>query len=681
MSKKFSLTDADFAARICRFTSADAIPLTYKIGDTAYRGIPAEFNPTVTTEANPKSDKIRRTVVTGTSPEGLTVRVEYEEYEDYPVVEWLAFFTNNSGHDTPALSEVRYEATFLNRPNGGGKPVLTHSNAEDERDTCYNEFTDRLNHAVELESVDGFSCLHAHPYMRILCGGANDNRTAEDLTVSVAIGWPGTWKTTFTPVSGGASFAAEFPRLHVVLHPGEVIRTMRMTYVTSFGGETKARNLWRRWYFDYILPRDNGQKLRPMMSMSNACKNGIHAECEGTTEENQIDSINACAARGIVPDIWWIDAGWYACDVWKQVGTWEPDKRRYPNGLGPVGECCDRYGTKFLVWFEPERVFEFSELDTKMPERVTKILNAEGGDYFNRCFYLGDKDNLDWMTDKIDAIIKEGHIKIYRQDCNMRQSSVYCLGQYLKKIEGGDENRVGAPENFHVQGYLAFWDALVERNPGLLIDSCAGGGKRNDLETMRRSFPLHYSDVGIGHVPLKQRQYRLLHSWTPYFKGFCGSSEDENGVYYWKGGTPHPVDSFSYHSSIAPAISAPLSCYAGDDELAFAKKHLGIWRRAAELIIDGDYYPLTECDCDAAQWFANEFYDDEKGEGFIQFVRNVKSEDDTFTVRAFAEDGATYTLTDPESGESFTKTAAELESGLTVTLPPRTGVIYFMKKE
>jgi hypothetical protein len=40
-------------------------------------------------------------------------------------------------------------------------------------------------------------------------------------------------------------------------------------------------------------------------------------------------------------------------------------------------------------------------------------------------------------------------------------------------------------------------------------------------------------------------------------------------------------------------------------------------------------------------------------------------------------EGATYTLTDRESGEVITLSSAELAAGFTFTLPKRTGRIYF----
>jgi hypothetical protein len=58
-------------------------------------------------------------------------------------------------------------------------------------------------------------------------------------------------------------------------------------------------------------------------------------------------------------------------------------------------------------------------------------------------------------------------------------------------------DRQGMTDNLHVQGYLAYWDALRRRRPNLVIDSCASGGRRNDLETMRRAVPLHPTDYPL----------------------------------------------------------------------------------------------------------------------------------------------------------------------------------------
>ena len=83
-----------------------------------------------------------------------------------------------------------------------------------------------------------------------------------------------------------------------------------------------------------------------------------------------------------------------------------------------------------------------------------------------------------------------------------------------------------------VLGYLKLWDTLRERHPGLWVDSCASGGRRNDLESMRRGVPLHYTDVGYGNHPIKQMQHRLHFEWIPYFRALIPQSCNPGGSFF-----------------------------------------------------------------------------------------------------------------------------------------------------
>ncbi len=72
------------------------------------------------------------------------------------------------------------------------------------------------------------------------------------------------------------------------------------------------------------------------------------------------------------------------------------------------------------------------------------------------------------------------------------------------------------------------------------IDSCASGGRRNDLETLRTpAVPLHYTDHSYGNHPLKLGHARYMHQWIPYFKGHNAADwDDENGHYHYSGSNP-----------------------------------------------------------------------------------------------------------------------------------------------
>ena len=85
---------------------------------------------------------------------------------------------------------------------------------------------------------------------------------------------------------------------------------------------------------------------------------------------------------------------------------------------------------------------------------------------------------------------------------------------YWRRNDAPD--RQGITEIRHVTGYLAYWDALLQEHPNMLIDSCASGGRRNDLETLRRAVPLLRSDYIIEPVGNQCHTYALSF-WMPFY--------------------------------------------------------------------------------------------------------------------------------------------------------------------
>jgi len=128
---------------------------------------------------------------------------------------------------------------------------------------------------------------------------------------------------------------------------------------------------------------------------------------------------------------------------------------------------------------------------------------------------------------------------------------------------------------------------------------------------------------------------------------------------------------------MAPALTSMTSYLADDTAFAVDRKMVPVWRAAAEIMLRGDYYPLTECRKDPADWYAMQFDDSDAGDGFVQVVRNTRVTEDTCHVQMHTEPGKTYTFTDRLTGNSFAKTAEELADGLDVTLDKRSGVVLF----
>jgi alpha-galactosidase len=127
-----------------------------------------------------------------------------------------------------------------------------------------------------------------------------------------------------------------------------------------------------------------------------------------------------------------------------------------------------------MVWFEPERVRPGTQIFNEHPGWLLKL---QGND--NYLFDLGNPEARLWLTNHISDIIKNEGIDYYRQNFNMYPYPYW--NEYDKT------GRIGIHEIRHIEGLYAFWDSLLIRFPNLLIDNCASGGRRIDLETTSRS--------------------------------------------------------------------------------------------------------------------------------------------------------------------------------------------------
>ena len=74
-----------------------------------------------------------------------------------------------------------------------------------------------------------------------------------------------------------------------------------------------------------------------------------------------------CAELGL--EAFWIDACWYGTvgnskapeDGWAaNAGNWFYNRQNFPDGLARIGEAVAHEGMDFVVWFEPERVYQGS---------------------------------------------------------------------------------------------------------------------------------------------------------------------------------------------------------------------------------------------------------------------------------------------------------------------------------
>lgn len=614
-------------------------------------------------------DRTRHAVVYSDPKTGLEVHCRALTYHDYPVVEWTLHFKNTGAIDTPLLENI--QAVDLRLERDDQREFLLHHNLG-----CPNK-----NDYALCETMLPPGALKR---FGALTGRANDNDWSYfnlefgKKGLILAVGWPGQWSAEFKrDDEGGLQIQAGQELTHFKLKPGEEVRSPLIVLQFWRGDWLRSQNIWRRWMKAHNLPRIDGQLPAPMLA---ACPT---ANSWGLVigEADVKEYVDRYLARGIKLDLCWIDCGWYPLlpadkpspfntskfDAWpSKVGTWEPDRQRYPNGLRGVADHVHKKKIKLSVWFEPERAHAGSWLDKNHPEW---LLSCGQIDPYLKCeekiFNLGNPQAWQWLVDHISGLLNSEGIDIYRQDFNTGP---------LKHWRNNDAvDRQGMTENKHVTGYLAYWDELRQRKPELMIDDCSSGGKRNDLESLRRSVPLWISD-NPGNITGRQCQFYGLALWVPYFGNHPAQANRDTD----------PVDTYSFLSSVAPSLLLGYNMQRKDIDYKLIKKLAGWWRRIAPNLL-GDFYPLLPYSESDEVWMAWQFNCPEEGTGVIQAFRRPQSVYETarFKLRGL-EESCRYELERLDSGTIKKVAGKELmEQGLAIDIDSQPGaaVIAYKKLE
>jgi alpha-galactosidase len=576
--------------------------------------------------------------LTWTAPDGLEVRCVGVVYDDFPTVEWTAWFRNTGKTDSKRLDDV--QALDEKVVRGPGQFVLHSYDGSTCMATDYRPHDETLtDQGFVFQPRAGRPCDPWLPYFNLEFGGEG---------LIVAVGWPGQWKATFGGADRWVRIRAGQASTNLVLRPRESIRTPLMALQFYQGDPVRAQNVWRRWMLAHNLPRPGG-KLPPADIA--ACSSHQFGEMILADEASQVFFIDRYLAEKIKLDYWWMDAGWYKNrGGWPDVGTWEVDPARFPRGLRAITDHAHSRGVKSIVWFEPERVSGGTWIASTHPEWV---LGGKEGGLLN----LGNDSARAWLTEHVDGLLKSQGIDLYRQDFNIDPLS------FWKQADAAD--RQGLTENRHVVGYLAYWDELRKRHPDMLIDSCASGGRRNDLETLRRAVPLLRSDYILEPVGQQLHHYGIA-SWMP----FHGTGVNSGNAY-------------EFRSQMGPHLTACYDVRRSDLPYDQIRRLYRQWLEIKDLFF-GDYYPLTPYDTSESAWMGWQYDVPETCQGMVQMFRRAQS---PFEVGRFPLRGldpqASYVVRDLDAPREVVLSGTELlEKGLPVAITERRGavVITYRKK-
>jgi len=576
---------------------------------------------------------------------GLSVAAHVRTFDAFPATEWVLEFADEAKSDSGVIEHIL--PLDLRLPHAKDeKLVLYHAKGSDCRMDDFLPLADGLRPGgtLSLKPVGGRSSNVVLPFMNLQWPGGG---------AVLAIGWSGQWKAVFERDEASIRISSGMERTCISLRPGERIRTPRILFIEWTGDDpVLGNNLLRRIILAHYTPRLDGEIAIPPvahMTMSTYHFTGV------VSEAGELDALARAKALGV--EAYWVDACWFGTGNWgRETGNWRIRRDVFPRGLKPIGDAARQAGMKFVLWFEPERVCVGTPIEREHPEFV---LRSEH-DALNTLLNLGLPEARAHICDLLSKIISDSGVTIYRQDFNFDP---------LPYWQASDEpDRVGMTEIRHIEGLYWLWDELRRRHPGLTIDNCASGGRRIDLETTSRSFPLWRSDFSDVGGPA-------------YGKGLqVGSQLQTAGLSRWVPLHTAAVWTFSPYD-FRSAMSSGVVIYCDIRKAEFpaedARRAVAELKRLRPYFL-GDFYLLSPLTIAYHDWCAYQYDRPDLGEGFALFLRRHESLFATMEValKGIDEDaeydvGMTATFDEPPRrrmrGSELTR--------LAITVPERAGSV------
>ena len=580
---------------------------------------------------------------------GVEARLDAAYYLSTATVEWKVTITNRGAENSPVLSDLY----ALSASIPVSDPTLYFSGGSAEANDDFALYSRRLgSKGYTFDTVNGRTSMLYLPFFNLVGkkGGA-----------TLGIGWSGQWTAHFA-AKKGTCVQVKQTSLCGYLKAEESVRSPLVSLCLYSGSNPlKGFNNFRA---DILrgLGEDRSANLL-MFAGAEGQDDTSRANAAGTTAY-----LAALEKAGVLDalDYAWYDAAWYdtsGSGHWRtSVGDWVVDPVKYPNGFKAVSAELEQKGVKSLLWYEPERVPTASTLFKNVSSTAGReqwlILPTNGS---NDCLWnMGDPEALSFMIDYISSSLVENGVSYYRQDFNIDPKRYWESADKLYY-----DGRTGFAENKYVTGEYAFLDALVERIPGLLIDNCASGGRRIDLEMCRRSVPLWRSDYQCFKekkdlAEAAQYQTYGLSLWLPY------SSVTD----------PNASDEYALRS----LLGACVMCYG--DVIYNAKdayvRFVGDYQKVKSYYSQ-NYYPLTSC-TPRSDFVAMQF-GNEKAGVIVAYSRADGKGDHRLSLNGLSA-GVTYRLQTVEGKALKTAQGSDLmKKGVTLKSKNRTAYIVLYNEE
>lgn len=610
--------------------------------------------------------------------ENLTVTCIRRNFEKYDAADWVIYFENTGKVNTEIISDILdcdtcvelgksekarigfledYEYPSIIWQNGCVSGALYNYDdmASAEEYKLHKQFFHQSNsNSFSFKNTTGRSSDGTTPFFTVIGGGKG---------AIVAIGWTGSWKADFAldgencvSVKTGLQNKTSF-----YLEPGEKVRTSSVLIMEfSKDDSIDYTNKFRRLIKEHFSHKAN----------TRATRDGLMAFelWGGLTSEEMIRRLRKLKQYDIRLEDLWIDAGWYGqcknCDTaydgdwYMYAGEWEINKRVHPNMLQDVKKAANDAGMNMMLWFEPERATGHVPIVKEHPEY---FIPKNNGDFIVN---YGNDEARNYILEVLSRYVKELDMSCYRQDFNTDLNVLFA--------NTDAEDRKGISEIKHICGLYRLWDDLHERFPSLLIDNCSSGGRRFDIETLKRSVAFFRSDYQCAfnsNGNVYQVHNSGINNYIPYNGCTTKVKNDDYNV------------RSSYSSSWGCACYNAIFQVMDKEDFLWLKRVTDEYRRIRRYF-NCDFYDHGSKTYDLSSWGITQYHDEETQSGIVLAFRRENSPFDRVKISlkgVSAGDKLEFESLNDDSKNTVTVTDG-IDGDFEIVLPDRRSSVIFEYK-
>lgn len=618
------------------FSESGEYPFTFKVDGEEFN--PAEWKKSF--DESPEAGSVyrggdTRYLILTHKEKCLEVKVEITEFAANATCQWTVYIKNTGAENSDVISDFY----ALDSAFATGSAELYYSMGSDTAASDFSLIKKNLSARKKTFSGNEGKPTEAYlPYFNI---------SGENYGMILGIGWTGQWKAELSEAGGETDITVKQEYFEAYLLPGEEVRSPLVS-LSFYNNDNplKGFNLFRSWIMDCVYPENVTKNHYTVMEVAGP----MHTR----TSDEIIEILD-----GISEDIYaqtdafWMDAGWYSYNEgWHDgVGNWTVDTSRYDNGISELSGYAADKGLGHVLWYEPERVYPGTIFHTVGSENEQWLIDV--GEE-NIMWNLANEDALEYYCEYLLNSMKENGVTVYRQDFNFAP-----LGYWQKADNEYYNGRTGICENHYVTNLYKYLDFLYENIDGLIIDNCASGGKRLDLEMTYRSIAFWRSDYNCDY-----------HSDL-----FDATQSHTYGISFWlpiTGSALYMQNEYSMRSDIMPLMLMDFYSHTNPD--------FGFYHEQREMMT-GNYYPLDFGSFDKDKMHAVQYSSEDGLAGTAFIYKRINVNDKEYTVKLNGlKPSEAYNVYDIDyPGTVYSLTGEELmNEGITLTLPEGEKAIILM---